>query len=141
MTAEELASLAGPGSALGRELTAYLGRSGSVYDQPGAFTAFIRGGGNIELYRRLSSELAARYDSLRPSSLLDLGCGDGLAVVPALLVGSLRLRAARHSELSVLPLLLIPVPSVVWVAGSLLLGILYLLIAFIAHLLGHGRMN
>jgi len=84
MTGEELASLAGPGSALGRELTAYLGRSGSVYDRPGAFTAFIRGGGNVELYRRLSSELAARYDSLQPPSLLDLGCGDGLAVVPAL---------------------------------------------------------
>jgi len=64
-----------------------------------------------------------------------------LAVVPALLVGSLRLRAAGRSELSVLPLLLLPVPSVVWVAGSLLLGILYLLIAFIAHLLGHGRVN
>ena len=64
-----------------------------------------------------------------------------LAVVPALLVGSLRLRAARHSDLSVLPLLLIPVPSVVWVAGSLLFGILYLLIFFIASLFGHGRMN
>jgi hypothetical protein len=84
MTAEELAALAGPDSSLGRELTAYLGDSGSVYDRPGAFTAFIRGGGNVELYRRLSSELAARYDSLKPSSLLDLGCGDGLAVVPAL---------------------------------------------------------
>ena len=84
MTAEELASLAGPDSVLGRELRTYLGGSSSVYDQPGAFTAFIRGGGNVELYRRLSSELAARYDSLKPSSLLDLGCGDGLAVVPAL---------------------------------------------------------
>ncbi len=64
-----------------------------------------------------------------------------LAVVPALLVGSLRLRATGHSNLSVLPLLLIPVPSVVSVLGSLLLGLLYLLIFFIAHLFGHGRMN
>jgi uncharacterized membrane protein YhaH (DUF805 family) len=68
-------------------------------------------------------------------------CCGILAVVPALLVGSLRLRAARHSQLSVLPLLLIPLPSVVWVGGSLLFGILYLLLFFIASLFGHGRMN
>lgn len=64
-----------------------------------------------------------------------------LAVVPALLVGSLRLRAAQHPQLSVLPLLLIPVPSVFWIAGSLILGILYLLLFLIASLFGHGRMN
>jgi len=64
-----------------------------------------------------------------------------LAVVPALVIGSMRLRATRHAELSVLPLLLIPVPSIVWIAGSLLFGILYLVIGLIAHLLGHGRMN
>ena len=64
-----------------------------------------------------------------------------LAVVPALLVGSLRLRATGHSQLSVLPLLLIPLPSIVWIAGSLLFGILYLVVGLIAHLLGHGRMN
>ncbi len=84
MTTEELAALAGPDSVLGRELRAYLGGAASVYDRPEAFAAFIRGGGNVELYRRLSEELAGRYDSLKPSSLLDLGCGDGLAVVPAL---------------------------------------------------------
>lgn len=74
------------GSTLGAELATYLSGAGSapVYDQPSAFTAFIRGGGNVELYRRLSAELAARYDATSPESLLDLGCGDGLAVVPAL---------------------------------------------------------
>ncbi|MEV8606680.1 class I SAM-dependent methyltransferase [Amycolatopsis sp. NPDC051373] len=61
-----------------------------MYDQPAAFTAFIRGGGNVSLYERLSAALAARYAALRPESLLDLGCGDGLAVVPALAQSSFR---------------------------------------------------
>ncbi|MGW3994285.1 class I SAM-dependent methyltransferase [Amycolatopsis sp. NPDC004772] len=85
--AAELAAQAGrEGSTLADELRTYLAGDGSapVYDQPSAFTAFIRGGGNVELYRALSAELAARYDSAKPESLLDLGCGDGLAVVPAL---------------------------------------------------------
>ncbi|WP_410576213.1 class I SAM-dependent methyltransferase [Amycolatopsis sp. lyj-108] len=72
------------GSTLGRELHRYLteGGGGGVYDQPAAFTEFIRGGGNVKLYRVLSAMLARRYGSV--GSLLDLGCGDGLAVVPAL---------------------------------------------------------
>jgi uncharacterized membrane protein YhaH (DUF805 family) len=64
-----------------------------------------------------------------------------LAIVPALVIGSMRLRATRHPDLSVLPLLLIPVPSLVSIAGSLLFGILYLVISLIGHMLGHGRMN
>ncbi|WP_370969755.1 class I SAM-dependent methyltransferase [Amycolatopsis sp. cg9] len=85
--AVELAARAGrAGSSLADELRTYLGGDGSapVYDQPSAFTTFIRGGGNIGLYRALSAALAERYDAERPESLLDLGCGDGLAVVPAL---------------------------------------------------------
>jgi ubiquinone/menaquinone biosynthesis C-methylase UbiE len=82
--AAELARRAG--SPLADELRIFLAGDSAapVYDQPSAFTAFIRGGGNVELYRRLSDELAARYDAAKPESLLDLGCGDGLAVVPAL---------------------------------------------------------
>ncbi|WP_439385133.1 class I SAM-dependent methyltransferase [Amycolatopsis lexingtonensis] len=85
--AADLAAQAGrAGSTLADELRVYLGGDGSapVYDQPGAFTAFIRGGGNVGLYRALSAALAERYDAEKPESLLDLGCGDGLAVVPAL---------------------------------------------------------
>ena len=85
--AAALAAQAGrAGSSLADELRTYLGGDGSapVYDQPGAFTAFIRGGGNVGLYRALSAALAERYDAEKPESLLDLGCGDGLAVVPAL---------------------------------------------------------
>jgi ubiquinone/menaquinone biosynthesis C-methylase UbiE len=85
--AADLAARAGrAGSSLAGELHTYLAGDGSasVYDQPSAFTAFIRGGGNVGLYRALSTALAARYDEAKPESLLDLGCGDGLAVVPAL---------------------------------------------------------
>src|SRR5437867_3424307 len=85
--ATELAGRAGrDGSSLADELRTYLAGDGAapVYDAPSAFTAFIRGGGNVGLYRALSAELAARYDAGKPESLLDLGCGDGLAVVPAL---------------------------------------------------------
>ncbi|MEU0790303.1 class I SAM-dependent methyltransferase [Amycolatopsis sp. NPDC005961] len=85
--AAELAAQAGlAGSSLAGELRTYLAGDGSasVYDQPSAFTAFIRGGGNVGLYRALSTALATRYDDAKPESLLDLGCGDGLAVVPAL---------------------------------------------------------
>lgn len=55
-----------------------------VYDQPAAFTAFIRGGGNVALYDAVSAALAELYGRLGITSLVDLGCGDGRALVPAL---------------------------------------------------------
>ncbi|MEP6810399.1 MAG: hypothetical protein ABI992_09165 [Chthoniobacterales bacterium] len=64
-----------------------------------------------------------------------------LSVVPALLVGSLWLRSAGHADLATLIVLAIPLSAAVWVAGSLLFGVLYLVIALVAHLLGHGRTN
>jgi len=60
------------------------GTDGQVYDQPAAFTAFIRGGGNIGLYEAVSTALAGLYDRLGVTSLVDIGCGDGRALVPAL---------------------------------------------------------
>ncbi|MCP3805342.1 class I SAM-dependent methyltransferase [Allokutzneria sp. A3M-2-11 16] len=83
-TARSLAAAAG--TRLGDELASYWQSEadGHVYDQPAAFRAFVRGGGNVELYSRLSQALASSYDSVRPSSLLDIGCGDGLAIAPAL---------------------------------------------------------
>ena len=56
---------------------------GHVYDQPAAFTAFIGGGGNVGLYQAVSDALASLYDRHEIASLLDIGCGDGKAVVPA----------------------------------------------------------
>lgn len=56
---------------------------GRVYDQPAAFTAFIRGGGNVGLYEAVSAALAGLYKRHDVATLVDIGCGDGRAVVPA----------------------------------------------------------
>jgi SAM-dependent methyltransferase len=71
---------------LNAALGAYLAGSGDgrVYDRPAAFTAFIRGGGNIGLYDAISAALAGRYRWFGVTSLVDLGCGDGRALAPAL---------------------------------------------------------
>ena len=55
-----------------------------VYDSPEAFGAFIRAGGNVELYRATSQALQQTYQDQRPHTLLDIGPGDGLALLPAL---------------------------------------------------------
>ncbi|GHD36437.1 hypothetical protein GCM10007147_43810 [Nocardiopsis kunsanensis] len=55
-----------------------------VYDSPEAFSAFIRAGGNLQLYRATSRALQQIYQEQRPRALLDIGPGDGLALLPAL---------------------------------------------------------
>lgn len=55
-----------------------------VYDSPQAFGAFIRAGGNLELYRATSQALQQIYQDQHPHTLLDIGPGDGLALLPAL---------------------------------------------------------
>ena len=84
-------AVAGGGSLLATALSDHLGgaSTGSVYDAPAAFAAFIRGGGNVRLYAAVSAALAGLYDDAGPARLLDVGCGDGAALVPAL-------RAAEH---------------------------------------------
>jgi len=55
-----------------------------IYGSPEAFALFVRGGGNVALYERTSAaqrRIYQQYDSL---SLLDVGVGDGRALVPAL---------------------------------------------------------
>src|SRR5204863_8028536 len=76
-------------SELARALTAYLGSGadGTVYDRPAASRAFIDGGGNVGLYEAVSAALARLSADVRPSRLLDVGCGDGRALVPALVAG------------------------------------------------------
>lgn len=54
----------------------------TVYDRPAAFEAFIRGGDNVPLYAATSAALARLYDDV--DALLDIGCGDGMALIPAL---------------------------------------------------------
>jgi ubiquinone/menaquinone biosynthesis C-methylase UbiE len=79
-------ALRGGGTPLAAALAEHLEatRDGSVYDQPAAFEAFIDGGGNVGLYRAATEALGRVYAEARPSSLLDVGCGDGRALLPAL---------------------------------------------------------
>ena len=67
---------------LARVLTA--GQAG-VYVDGAAFAAFVRGGGNVGLYAALSAALHAHYTACGAGfSLLDIGVGDGAALLPAL---------------------------------------------------------
>lgn len=59
------------------------GKAG-VYLDGEAFAAFIRGGGNVPLYAALSEALRAQYAAHESLALLDVGVGDGLALLPAL---------------------------------------------------------
>ncbi|MGH8880042.1 MAG: class I SAM-dependent methyltransferase, partial [Stackebrandtia sp.] len=73
----------------------------AIYTDPEGFRAFARGGGNRELYRRLSRRLREHYRELTPVSLLDVGVGDGMALLPALTddVGSVDLLEPSRSLL------------------------------------------
>ncbi|MFI1970620.1 class I SAM-dependent methyltransferase [Streptomyces cinnamoneus] len=55
-----------------------------VYAEPEAFSAFVRGGGNVGLYRAVHEALREQYSAHRPAHLLDIGCGEGHALLPAL---------------------------------------------------------
>lgn len=93
--AAQAAALA-PGRLLYREAAAYLARvaaegKANVYLSGDAFAAFIRGGGNVPLYQALSNALALAYDDYSRLDLLDIGVGDGLALLPALPPGLARL--------------------------------------------------
>jgi hypothetical protein len=55
-----------------------------VYVAPEGFGAFIRGGGNVPLYQATSAALRRAYERYKPATLLDIGPGDGHALLPAL---------------------------------------------------------
>lgn len=82
------------GSLLGVALSTYLRTSArrSVDQQPAAVEAFLDGGGNVDLHRRTSATLASAY--LPGMSVLDIGCGNGRALVPALQAAGANLPAA-----------------------------------------------
>ncbi len=56
----------------------------NAYDAPRAFEVFIRGGGNPALYDAVSTALASLIEEPRVEALLDIGAGDGMALLPAL---------------------------------------------------------
>ncbi|QRN99534.1 class I SAM-dependent methyltransferase [Archangium violaceum] len=82
------AAQAAPADPLFPAAAAYLARVAregkrNVYVSAEGFGAFIRGGGNVALYRETSRALARHYPG-EPFELLDIGVGDGLALLPAL---------------------------------------------------------
>jgi len=87
-TFAEGAARASPEELLPRAAAAYLARVAregkrNVYVSAEGFGAFIRGGGNVPLYQETSAALSRCYPS-EPFDLLDIGVGDGLALLPAL---------------------------------------------------------
>jgi hypothetical protein len=81
--AREPANLVYAAAATYLERAAQAGKQ-SVYLSPEAFSVFIRGGGNIPLYEATSAALRQAYAQDGAASLLDIGVGDGLALLPAL---------------------------------------------------------
>jgi ubiquinone/menaquinone biosynthesis C-methylase UbiE len=78
-----------PSDLVFKEAATYLQRTQkegkqNVYVTPEAFGAFIRGGGNIGLYQSTSDALRSVYQEYSGVKLLDIGVGDGLALLPAL---------------------------------------------------------
>lgn len=55
-----------------------------TYTSPAGFEAFIRGGGNVALYEELRASLQHIYHTYTDLVLLDIGVGDGEALLPAL---------------------------------------------------------
>ncbi len=69
----------------------------NAYASPEGFKKFVRGGGNIPLYQKTSAALRAVYQELKAFHLLDIGTGDGLALIPALVPTIARLNVVEPS--------------------------------------------
>ncbi len=69
-----------------------------VYSSAEAFTAFIHGGGNVPLYQETSAALRRVYQEYSKLSVLDIGAGDGRALLPALTGTIHRLDLLEPSE-------------------------------------------
>jgi ubiquinone/menaquinone biosynthesis C-methylase UbiE len=73
------------------------GKAG-VYITGEAFAAFIRGGGNVALYKAINQALHTLYQSFPSVTVLDVGVGDGMALLPALTDNITRLDILEPSE-------------------------------------------
>jgi hypothetical protein len=70
--------------------TAAQGGEIGAYLDADAFAAFIRGGGNVALYHALEKMVAVRWDSYQPTTILDIGPGDGQVIIGGLKRTNLR---------------------------------------------------
>ncbi len=71
--------------------------SADVYASPEGFSAFVAGGGNVPLYQQTSAAYAEALRRHRALPVLDLGSGDGRALLPALREVSARVVALEPS--------------------------------------------
>lgn len=106
IAAQQFASQAAaqsPGTAVFSEAASYLQRVAeqgkqNVYINGDAFTAFINGGGNIPLYDATSAVLRQVYGQYETLDLLDVGVGNGHALLPALSPISNTLASSSHRQ-------------------------------------------
>ncbi len=99
----QAAAEAKPRSRVFRQAARYLERvqaqgKARVYVDGNAFAAFIRGGSNVALYKAVSAALSERYAESEALRLLDIGVGDGLALLPALRNNITHLTLVEPSE-------------------------------------------
>lgn len=92
-----------PSSDLYAQAARYLARvqaqgKAAVYVDGEAFAAFTRGGSNVELYAQASQALHDVYEGYESLTLLDIGVGDGLALLQALTQNIKRLDLIEPSE-------------------------------------------
>ncbi len=92
-----------PASLLYTQAARYLERvlaegKAAVYVDGEAFAAFVRGGSNVALYAQASEALHRVYESYESLTLLDIGVGDGLALLQALTQNITRLDLIEPSE-------------------------------------------
>ena len=97
------ASATAPDDLLYREALNYLQRvaaagKAEVYATAEGFTAFIRSGGNVKLYELTSRLLGDCYSGYNRFKLLDVGVGDGRALLPALTTNIEQLDLLEPSE-------------------------------------------
>jgi hypothetical protein len=89
LSAAQHAAAIQPDSRVYAQAVTYLERvlahgKAQVYVDGRAFAAFIRGGGNVGLYAATSDALRTVYRDYSSLHLLDIGVGDGMALLPAL---------------------------------------------------------
>ena len=79
ISAVEKVTMTEPNNSLASALHRYLNQAKvtGVYEEPSSFEEFIDNGTNPALYTSTTEHLAELHRGARPSSVLDIGCGDG----------------------------------------------------------------
>lgn len=82
----------------GAMLDALRSTRGDVYATPDGFRAFIDNASNVALYDATIAHLRDRHHELRPTSLADIGCGDGRVTHACIAPGVSAIHLVEPSE-------------------------------------------